>query len=232
VAAFSAKAMRRVGKLGRRREETPGVTLAMLRKMFNEAGKVAWNTFCNPVNKEKAMRVMRIFVFCAIALMAGFAFAQDVKTDYDHATDFSKYRTFMWIKQPNTQNPLMADRIIEAVNAQLRSRGLMLVTDDADLGVSANAATKEHHTLETFYNDFPGGWGWRRYWGAPTTVVDTYKVGTLIVDVFDTHTKQIKWWGSASDTVSDKPEKNVKKLNKAVEKMFKDFPAKGKLQSN
>jgi hypothetical protein len=34
------------------------------------------------------------------------------------------------------------------------------------------------------------------------------------------------WWASASDTVSDKPEKNTEHLGKAVEKMFKDFPPK------
>jgi len=57
-------------------------------------------------------------------------------------------------------------------------------------------------------------------------VVDTYQVGTLVVDLFDTETKQVVWWSTASDTVSDKPEKNAKHLNEAVEKMFKDFPPK------
>jgi hypothetical protein len=32
------------------------------------------------------------------------------------------------------------------------------------------------------------------------------------------------WRGTASDTVSDKPEKNEKKIQKAAEKMFKKYP--------
>jgi len=32
------------------------------------------------------------------------------------------------------------------------------------------------------------------------------------------------WRGSATATLSDKPEKDTKKLDKAVEKLFKDFP--------
>jgi hypothetical protein len=100
--------------------------------------------------------------------------------------------------------------------------------DDADLGVSANAATREQHTLTGFYDGFPGGWGWgwrTQWYGAPVpTYVDTYEVGTLVVDLFDTQTKHVVWWGSASDTVSDKAEKNVKHLNDAVGKMFKHFP--------
>jgi len=45
-------------------------------------------------------------------------------------------------------------------------------------------------------------------------------------DLFDTSTKQVVWRGVASDTVSDKPEKNEKHLYEAVAKMFKDFPPK------
>jgi hypothetical protein len=32
------------------------------------------------------------------------------------------------------------------------------------------------------------------------------------------------WRGSSSETLSEKPEKNEKKLEKAVEDMFKKFP--------
>ena len=46
------------------------------------------------------------------------------------------------------------------------------------------------------------------------------------MDLFDTGTKQVIWRGTATDTVPDKPEKTAEKLNKAVEKMFKDFPPK------
>jgi hypothetical protein len=44
------------------------------------------------------------------------------------------------------------------------------------------------------------------------------------VDIFDAKTKQLMFRGTAQDEISDKPEKNVKKLAKASDKMFKDFP--------
>jgi hypothetical protein len=47
-----------------------------------------------------------------------------------------------------------------------------------------------------------------------------------VVDLFDTRSKQLVWRGVATDTLSEKPDKNVKKLNKAVEKLFKNFPPK------
>ena len=44
------------------------------------------------------------------------------------------------------------------------------------------------------------------------------------MDIFDAKTKALMFRGTASDEISDKPEKNVKKVQKASDKMFKDFP--------
>jgi len=60
--------------------------------------------------------------------------------------------------------------------------------------------------------------------GDATTTVDNYKVGTLIVNVFDGNSKQLMWRGMSSSDLSGNPEKNTKKLDKDVQKMFKKFP--------
>jgi hypothetical protein len=44
------------------------------------------------------------------------------------------------------------------------------------------------------------------------------------VDLYDTSSKGLVWRGEARDTLSDKPEKNTEKLEKAVDKMFAKFP--------
>jgi hypothetical protein len=62
--------------------------------------------------------------------------------------------------------------------------------------------------------------------GIATTHVDTYVVGTLVVDLFDTRTKQVIFRGWATDALSDNPKKETKKLEKDIEKLFKDFPPK------
>ena len=61
-----------------------------------------------------------------------------------------------------------------------------------------------------------------------TTTVEKIPVGRLVVDIGDAKTKKLLWLGDASDTLSDKPEKNEQKLNKALEKMFKKFPPPSK----
>ena len=172
------------------------------------------------------MRVSRISLGFALMMMviANAAFAQKVTTDYNKSADFAKYKTFKWIKEPKTSNPLTRQRVIDDVNSALRARGLQLVTSNGDLCIAAHAATTQERTLNTFYDGFGGGWRWGGGFGSATTMVDTYEVGTLVVDIFDAQTKEAVWRGTASKTLSGNPEKNADSLNKAVVKMFKDFP--------
>jgi len=171
------------------------------------------------------MRISRIFLgFALMTVMANAAFAQKVTTDYNKNANFAPYKTFTWIKEPKTTNPLMRQRVIDDVNAALTARGLQLVTDNADLCIAAHAATKEERTLDTFYTGFGGGWRWGRGLGSATTMVNTYEVGTLVVDIFDARTKEAVWRGTSSKTLSGNPQKNADSLNKAVVKMFKNFP--------
>ena len=55
-------------------------------------------------------------------------------------------------------------------------------------------------------------------------VVLVLLTGTLVVDIFNAKSKALMFRGTATDELSDKPEKNQKKLAKASDKMFKEFP--------
>ena len=159
-----------------------------------------------------------------VMLLATSALAQKVTTDFAKDVDFNQYKTFMWIKEPKPANPLVRQRIIDDVNAALQARGLKLATADADLAIAGHAATRTERSLDTFYDGFGGGWRWRGGFGSATTRVTTYEVGTLVIDIFDAKTKVALWRGTATRTLSDNPQKNADSLNKAVVKLFKDFP--------
>ena len=172
------------------------------------------------------MKLMRIMAVVATAMLwAGPAAGQMVTVDYQKGRDFSAYKTFMWMKQPTTENPLDRQRVVDEVNAVLTAKGLTLVTSDADVCVFANTATEQERTLNTFYDGFGGGWRWRGTgFGSATTTVTTYEVGTLIVDIFDSKLKEAVWRGVAMKTLSSRPAKNAEYLHKAVVKMFERFP--------
>ena len=170
------------------------------------------------------MKMQRV-VFVLVGLMlffAGRSSAADVKTDYDRNANFAQYKTYSW-ERVQTRDPLMVDRIKSAVNGSLAAKGLTEVPTGGDLSIVAIEVTHNQQTLDTFYNNFGGG---RRFggFGDATTTTETYRVGTLVVDLSDPATKKLVWRGSASDTLSDKSEKNIDNLDKGVVKMFKKFP--------
>jgi Domain of unknown function (DUF4136) len=185
--------------------------------------------FYRSSKKGGNMKIQKI-VFFLIGLMlfsSGRASAQQVKTDYDRSANFAQYKTYSW-EHVKTQDALDVDRIKSAVNTALAARGWTQVDSNGDVSIVAVEITREQQTLNTFYNGFGGGWGWRRFggggFGDATTTTETYKVGTVVVDLFDTKTKQLIWRGSSSDTLSNNSDKNIKNLDKGVEKMFKQFP--------
>jgi len=160
-------------------------------------------------------------IFVIGLLLAVSALAMEVRTDFDHHANFSQYKTYSWAKV-DTPDPLWNDRVKEAVDRALTAKGFSQVPAGGDVSVVAVGTTRAKPTLRTFYDGFDG-WMWGGF-GNATTTVENYTEGTLVVDLFDTNTKHLIWRGSASDVLSGKPEKDEKKLEKAVSKMFEHFP--------
>jgi len=165
--------------------------------------------------------------FVALALALGLAArlsAQDVKVDWDKDADFGKIKTFSIKIGTTWGNPLAEKRVLAEFEQALSGKGWTKTDDEAsaDAIVVLHGATQTKRDLNTFYS---GGGGWRfRGLGSATTTVNEYTVGTLVVDIFDARSKDLIFRGTASGEVSDDPEKNQKKLAKASDKMFKDFP--------
>jgi len=146
-------------------------------------------------------------------------------TDYDRTVQFSNYHSFFILKGNPSGNPLMDQRATADVESALMAKGWMeLPEGEGQTAVVVHAATKTKHTYDTFYDGW-GGWRWR--WGGfgdATTFVEDYKVGTLVVDIFDSSTKQAIWHGFASDALSDNAKSNAQATEEAVDKLFRNFP--------
>jgi uncharacterized protein DUF4136 len=179
------------------------------------------------LEKEVRMNQIRRTAVCAMFILAVVAatFAQQVKTDFDHQANFTKYKTYSW-QEIKPTNSLWDARIKSAVDAQLAAKGWTQVDSGGDVAIVAIKTTQTQRTLQTFYDGMGGGWRWRGFggMGEATTTEQDYKEGTLVVDMYDASTKQLIWRGSAEDTLSDKEAKNEKNLDKGVAKMFKGFP--------
>lgn len=157
-----------------------------------------------------------------IALLFAAGLSAEVKVDYDRSADFSQMRTYSW-EQVRTANPLWVDRIKSAVDADLATKGWTRVDSGGDVAVVATEMTHDRQTLNTVYDNLGGGWLWGGF-GTSSTSVEHYKVGTLVIDMFNRSNKSLIWRGSATDTLSSKSEKNIKSLDKSIHHLFEHFP--------
>jgi hypothetical protein len=175
------------------------------------------------------MDMRRLAMVLMAALPCAAALGQDVSADFDKEADFSKFSTFSVKIGTSWNNPISERRFLTQFERALTAKGWSRTDANPSALVVLHGATEVRRTLNTFYTDVGGygGYGWRGWgggMGSATTTESEYTVGTLIVDIFDASTKKLVFRGTASGEVSDKPEKNAKKVEKAVNKMFKKFP--------
>ena len=157
------------------------------------------------------------------------AFAQQVHFDYDRSANFSAYKTYQWVNYQEAQvgDQLMDQEIKRAVDAQLAAKGLRRVESTGDLLVGYQAAISQEKEFNSL-----GGWGGPGLWGGPwgggntRVTTSTIEVGKLVIGLFDPATKQLVWRGAASKTlnISKDPDKNYRNLEKAMAKLFRNYP--------
>lgn len=180
----------------------------------------------------------QILTACLVLLLCGArAAAQDVRYNYIHGTDFSKYSTYKWVQVPGVQYPneILDAQIKQAIDAQLSMKGLMRTEgDNPELYVVYQAAVNQEKEWNA-YSTGGGYWGWGGWggWGGmgTTTVTSsTIQVGNLNLDIYDVATRKQIWRGEATKTLKQQknPEKLRKNLDKAMAKLLKNYPPPAK----
>jgi hypothetical protein len=182
----------------------------------------------------------RIVAMGALIFAVSPGFAHRVRVDFDHAARFSAYKTYSWAPpaaQESDQtlfpNQLMRARVAGFIEEAMAARGYRRVKSGGDLVLSYQIKVTEQPQYVTFY-DSPGGgcgWGWGNCagwggWGtgwATTTFVPIYR-GTLVVDLVDANKNRLVFQGTSTHTISSRPERNTRKLAKAVGEVFEKYP--------
>jgi Domain of unknown function (DUF4136) len=153
-------------------------------------------------------------------LLTGTAWTS-VTTDYDHHANFSDYKTYSW-GQLDTGNSLWDQRVKNAVDGQLATKGWTQLPSEGDVVVNAFGKTRREQNVHGSWSGFDSHlWG---PFGDATPTRDTYHVGTLVVEMSDATSNNLIWRGVLSGTLSSKPDKDTNKLDNGVREMFKHFP--------
>ena len=170
------------------------------------------------------MRIATFFTTTCLALLGTIVFAQSATYDFDRTANFSKFKTYAWVRGTNLTDELNHQRVIRAVEAQLSLRGFSKVPP----GVNPDVLIAYHASFDRNLEINASGFGGYRLAGprSGTARVEEFVVGTLAVDMVDAQTRNIVWRGVASKELDAKasPEKKEKGINKAAEKIFKNYP--------
>ena len=119
-------------------------------------------------------------------------------------------------------NSLVVQRIKNAVNTELKAKGLTITSDNPDILIAEYHGKKEKLNISD--------WGYRRvhrYSYTPSGVsVYTFKEGSLILDFVDAQSNKMIWRGSAKAQLDgvNTPEESERLINKAVKIILEKYP--------
>lgn len=183
------------------------------------------------------MRRMLPIAMATVLLAPALAAAQKVSYDYEKSANFAAFKTFALKEGTPVGQPLIDQRIVAAIEAELTAKGLTRSETNPDLVVVYHIAFDKEKDISTFSSGYGGGYGpygygWGGGWagGTTQTTVRDITIGTLVVDIADAAKKQMVWRGMATKQVDaqTKPEKRDKNIANAMKKIFKNFPPKVK----
>lgn len=156
-----------------------------------------------------------------VCLMSMTALGQQVSVNYNHNQDFSQFHTYAWGSNNanQIQNSILAQVAKDDINAAMQSKGITLVQENQNpnLILTANGGMKQQTSWSA--------WGMRGIGGGMGGITPEQSVeGTLIVDLFDAKNQALVWRGISQNTLSNNGNKNQQMVEKAINKMFKQYP--------
>lgn len=152
-----------------------------------------------------------------------------VTRDYDSGTDFSRYRTYRWVRQDQDVPPasraehaLLEKNVKSAVDAELAQKGYRkAATGKPDFLIAWHIGARDKVNIERYGYRY----GPRGRWYGTNVQVHHYKEGTLIIDFVDPDENLLVWRSTAVGTMQHFT-KGEGEVQSAVHEMLKKFPPK------
>ncbi len=180
------------------------------------------------MSRKMRTTIAKIGICLVLALLAcSVTPAQDVTTNSMPGTDFTKYHTYKWVTIEGASHPnqIVDAQIKASIDSQLGAKGLTKSqSDKADLYIDYQVSVSQQRQ----WNAYGTGMGFRFGGGMATATSSTIDIGTLVLDMYDPSSKQLVWTGRATKTFDpgNSQEKKQKNLDKAMQKLLKNFPPK------
>jgi hypothetical protein len=170
-----------------------------------------------------------------LLLLAACATMQTGSDQYPRA-ELDGYSSYAWIGEDPLIRPqgeqmqisaLTVRLIREAIEGELAAKGYRMVgvAADADFVVAFTVGARDRLSTESYPAPYRGPWSWG--WEGRYLDVQTYREGTLSIDIFDGESRQPVWHGWARKTITsadtDDPGPVIKS---AVARILREFPSR------
>lgn len=182
--------------------------------------------------KNLLLNALRLIVIMTITSCS----STKVTTDRDKSADLTGYRTYSFLnltdKGPGLSE-LNRQRIIDAINSEMKKKGYNEDASDPDILVNATAILNEKKQVNATTNYYNYGGLYRPYFwgpsmGSASINVSELKEGALVVDILDGASKKLVWQSIGNREI-DVPMKNTDKIiPESVAKILSGFPSKSK----
>lgn len=165
--------------------------------------------------------------------------AQKVSVGYDKSAEFSRYKTYTW-SQPGSPptRPLLYAMIVGSIDHGLKSKGLERVADGGDLilvpegGIEVGLSSSLSAPILPTYSGPPPAMDATMWTGTSASVGSSaiyVPQGSLSVNLVDRNTNKVVWSGTVKIGLDiERKKKSLERVDKAIEKLFKNFPPSDK----
>lgn len=173
-----------------------------------------------------------VFYLMFVSVLFSCTPARVVSTQEKENIDYSLYKTFNFMDVSFRNDDVVNDEVQEynllktAIAREMKDLGYTQA-DNPDLWINIGIVIEPKvQTRTTDIREAPVYIGQRRYhWESEEVVVNRYDEGTVSIDIVDADKNERIWEGIAAGTVTDNFEKLEKRINKAMELLFKKFPS-------
>ena len=164
----------------------------------------------------------RLLLACTLLLSLIPLAAQQVSVNYNHSVGFSQFHTYAWgSNNANAiQNSILAQVAQQDIDNAMAAKGLQKVAESQNPDLVLTASGGER--AQTSWN----AWGMRGIGGGMGGITPEQNIeATMIVSLYNPKAQQLIWRGIAQNTLSNNGNKNQQMVEKAVQKMFKQWPS-------
>ncbi|MGR5178519.1 DUF4136 domain-containing protein [Vibrio parahaemolyticus] len=172
-------------------------------------------------------RVVATFLLSSILLTGC---AADVATDYDASVNFSVFKTYQYLENPEAPVSLDGARIKKAVDSEMMIRGVQYVAEGGDVLVHYDILEGSELIADGPSVGFGIGTGSRNSaYGigvrTPTRVKEK-KFGKLTVELIDARSNDVVWRSVSQRQLTEtmEPAERDALVQDQVNKMFKQYP--------